>query len=305
LFLYDRSAGAGAFYSVDAQGGLRLIKQYDDFRKTWDIAVTGNFAPGGLFLYDRSAGTGAFYSVDAQGGLRLIKQYDDFRKNWDIAVTGNFAPGGLFLYDRSVGTGAFYSVDAQGDLRLIKQYDDFRKTWSLALAGVPRETAVLTANNLGAQNITISDVQVVMNSEGFWQFTGHANEGGFAGGSYTYGLALDFADPTGKVIGFLQQDSLDGTSDPFGTHDKDWTQQGQNSLISDNWGIILTKGCRYHLDATTDPAHVIEAVGGALLDAIGFTAGFVLMVWISALGSGSRNCHFVFNGTVWDVLCPD
>ena len=66
MLLYDASAGIGAFYSADANGGLRLIKQYDNFRKTWDIAVNVKFLPsgGGLFLYDRSAGTGAFYSVD-------------------------------------------------------------------------------------------------------------------------------------------------------------------------------------------------------------------------------------------------
>lgn len=133
---------------------------------------------------------------------------------------------------------------------------------------------------LQAQNITISNVQLLMNSDGAWQLTGHAHEGGFAGGSYAYGLALDFADPTGKVIGFNQQDSLDGTSDPFGTQDKDWTKQGQNSLISDNWGIIKTKGFRAHLDATTDPLHVLEAIGVVLVAGIGGAATAAFIDWM-------------------------
>ena len=76
----------GAFYSVDADGNLNLVKQYDNFRKTWDIAAFGGFVSGGFFLYDRAAGVGSFYSVDAHGNLNLLKQYDNFRKTWDLAL---------------------------------------------------------------------------------------------------------------------------------------------------------------------------------------------------------------------------
>jgi hypothetical protein len=92
---------------------MNLLHQYDDWRRSWDLAVMGGFAPGGLLLYDRSAGTGAFYSVDAHGGMNLLHQYDDWRRSWDLAVMGGFAPGGLLLYDRSAVSSVITSKPAK------------------------------------------------------------------------------------------------------------------------------------------------------------------------------------------------
>ena len=141
-----------------------------------------------------------------------------------------------------------------------------------SLRSLPPQTVIFNANELGAQNITVS-AQLAMNADDFWLFTGHAHEGGFAGGNYAYGLILDFKDTLGNVVAFSQQGSLDGQSDPFGNHDDKWTQNGQNSLLADNWIAVSTAGIHYNLVASTDVIHVLEAVFASLLAlaaAIGF-----------------------------------
>jgi hypothetical protein len=141
LLLYDRSAGVGAFYAVDARGDLDLLQQYNDWRTSWDLAVTGGWAgPGnsGLLLYDRSAGVGAFYGIDGKGNMKLLQQYNDWRTSWDLAVSGGWAgPGnsGLLLYDRSAGFGAFYAIDGKGNMKLLQQDPDWRASWDLAVTG--------------------------------------------------------------------------------------------------------------------------------------------------------------------------
>jgi hypothetical protein len=140
LLLYDRAAGTGAFYSVNSAGAMTLLSQHTDWRSSWDLAVTGNWAIAGtgLLLYDAAAATGAFYAVSTSGGMTLLHQYTNFRSSWDLAVSGGWGAagsGGLLLYDRAAGTGAFYSVDSHGGMTLLKQYDDWRSSWDLAVTG--------------------------------------------------------------------------------------------------------------------------------------------------------------------------
>jgi hypothetical protein len=89
LLLYDRAAGVGAFYAVDARGDLQLLQQYDDWRTSWDLAVTGGWAgpnDSGLLLYDRAAGFAAFYAITSGGNMNLLQQSDGSVRAADYVV---------------------------------------------------------------------------------------------------------------------------------------------------------------------------------------------------------------------------
>jgi hypothetical protein len=44
LLFYDRSAGVGEFFALDGSGGMTLLRRYENWRKTWDLIVPGNFS---------------------------------------------------------------------------------------------------------------------------------------------------------------------------------------------------------------------------------------------------------------------
>src|SRR5258706_14538433 len=93
LLFYDASNGAGALYSVDAQGNLALLHEDDGWRKTWSQIVptgfylpTDDFTPGlkhlSLLFYDPIAGGGELYSHDDAGKMTLIQSYSGWGHNW-------------------------------------------------------------------------------------------------------------------------------------------------------------------------------------------------------------------------------
>jgi hypothetical protein len=106
---------------------MTLLADYEGWRTSWDLAVTGDWGgPGnsGLLLYDRAAGSGAFYAVGSQGEMTLLADYEGWRTSWDLAMTGGWGgPGnsGLLLYDRAAWTGAFYAIDSHATMSLLAE----------------------------------------------------------------------------------------------------------------------------------------------------------------------------------------
>jgi hypothetical protein len=104
------------------------LTHYDNWRTSWDLAVTGGWGAGdsGLLLYDRAAGFAAFYTVASNGELSdPLAQYDDWRTSWDLAVTGGWGAGdsGLLLYDRAAGLAAFSRVNSTGGMPPLQLSD--------------------------------------------------------------------------------------------------------------------------------------------------------------------------------------
>src|SRR6266702_681445 len=121
LLFYDRVNGVGAFYSVDANGNMSLIREDDGWRKTWwQIVPTGFYTPEhpspseqlhlSLLFYDDVAGEGELYTLDAQGNMGLLKTNTGWRHNWTFIIPGEWVPPqtGLLFYDATAGEGAFY-----------------------------------------------------------------------------------------------------------------------------------------------------------------------------------------------------
>lgn len=110
LLLYDRMHGTGEFYATDGSGGLRFLKRYDNWRRTWSRIIPGNF--GGtdytdLLFYDGSTGAGHFHTTDGTGTLTRLRFYNNWRRTWQAIVPGYFGVVGstdqhsdLLFYDR-------------------------------------------------------------------------------------------------------------------------------------------------------------------------------------------------------------
>jgi hypothetical protein len=112
LLFYDRMAGEGVFYATDGSGGLRLIKEYSNWRRTWARIVPGQF--GGtdytdLVFYDSSVGQGEIYTTDGSGNLSRLRTYDNWRRTWDDIIPGVYTTAGgaaqytdLLFYDKKI-----------------------------------------------------------------------------------------------------------------------------------------------------------------------------------------------------------
>jgi hypothetical protein len=137
------SAGAGTLAAVrasgesDAFGGLEPIREYADWRRTWDIIVPLSSVtsyPRVFMLYDRAGGTIAVMSVDQYGNTMERKLYTDARRTWDIIVPSNFCRTpetmGVLFYDRAAGYGSLQSVDQYGNLRELRSYTNWRRSWT-------------------------------------------------------------------------------------------------------------------------------------------------------------------------------
>jgi hypothetical protein len=106
VLLYDRSAGFGAFYSTDGQGGLDLLSENDGWRTSWTGIVVGewgvdrmqwdqdyepNFAD--LFFYEGETGYGETYVCDGSGGILQVGGQSGLPVDARV-VAGSF--GGLY-----------------------------------------------------------------------------------------------------------------------------------------------------------------------------------------------------------------
>ena len=106
LLFYDRAAGLGELWATDGQGGISLVKQYPQWRKTWDLiipcALSGDVI-NGLVFYDRAAGLGKLYATDGNGNLHLVSRHADWSHDWRAIVGGTFVGIGepsLLFYHR-------------------------------------------------------------------------------------------------------------------------------------------------------------------------------------------------------------
>jgi hypothetical protein len=142
------------------------------------------------------------------------------------------------------------------------------------LRSLPPQTVVLDSGPLGPSTVS-SSAQLAMNSDGYWSFRGNIHESGFIGHDYAFAMTLDFLDASGKAVSFLQEGTVHGTTDPFGSRDDDWQQNGHSSLIADNWVIIKTKGIRSNLHVSTNPIQAVEAVFAPIVLALS-AAGYTL-----------------------------
>jgi len=135
---YSQKPTVADFQSTSCEGGLNRIKSFNEWRKTWNLIVPGDFDDDNLtdlFLYDRANGVGAFYNSTGKGATLT-----DLRKTWDIIVPGNFGGNSgnsdLLFYDRTSGQAEFHSVYTAGNMGSIGSANTgWRKTWEQIVPG--------------------------------------------------------------------------------------------------------------------------------------------------------------------------
>lgn len=162
VLFYSASEGVGAFFGVQKNGNLELIKRHAGWRTSWTHILAGNFikdprvaidggpitrpgvitVPGPilneLLFYDAAAGEGEFYSVGEDGSITLIKTLSGWRGSWHTILKGNFSDGDfddLLFYDKSVGHGEFYRNNGKGGIEQLSLYTNWRTSWDQVRAG--------------------------------------------------------------------------------------------------------------------------------------------------------------------------
>lgn len=100
FLLYDRQAGQGELYTLNAQAHLSLLKSYSGWRTSWAqiipiyIYTAGQGTPlSSLLFYDSTSGTGQFSRVDTQGNLSPSSP-QTWSKGWTEIIFGEFVSGG-------------------------------------------------------------------------------------------------------------------------------------------------------------------------------------------------------------------
>jgi hypothetical protein len=145
LLFYDRSAGVGEFHlPAGERGELQLLKRHTDWRRGWDLIISGSFLADSkgdsLLFYDREAGLGELYATDGEGDVSLAARFTDWRRTWsaivpilplDVASDTGLSFSSILFYDRSAGHGEFYATDGQGHLSRVARHTDWRRTWNL------------------------------------------------------------------------------------------------------------------------------------------------------------------------------
>jgi hypothetical protein len=191
LLFYDRVNGTGAFYSVDANGNMSLLREDDGWRKTWwQIVPTGFYTPAqpgpndqlhqSLLFYDDVAGEGELYTHDGAGNMSLLQSYSGWRNSWTQIIPGNWGgTRGLLFYDATVGEGAFNSIDAQGNMNLLKTNTGWRSSWTFIIPGAwnPPQTGLLfydaTAGEGAFYNVdSQGNISLIKQYEG-WRHSWH------------------------------------------------------------------------------------------------------------------------------------
>jgi hypothetical protein len=144
LLLYDRQAGQGELYTLDAQANLSLLKSYSGWRTSWtQLTPIYVYSPDGngpdqtsLLFYGSTSGTGQFFSVDTQGTLTASSP-QTWSKGWTDVIFGQFVSQGQFasgdfrslesllFYNRESGLAQFYVTDGSGLGRQVSS-----TTWS-------------------------------------------------------------------------------------------------------------------------------------------------------------------------------
>jgi hypothetical protein len=131
------AAGVRASGNNDAFGGLEPLREYWDWRRTWDIIIpisSVSSYPRVFMCYDRAAGVIATLSVDQSGNIMERKVYSDARRTWDIIVPSAFARTpetmGVIFYDRAAGYGSLQSIDQYGNLRELRSYPTWKTNYT-------------------------------------------------------------------------------------------------------------------------------------------------------------------------------
>lgn len=141
VLFYDAHAGVGAFYGIQKNGNLQLIKTHTGWRTSWTQIISGKFSDNDgqqLLFYDAAAGTGEFYFVDDSGTHRLIRTDPGWRSSWHTILAANFSDSkfdDLLFYDKGAGVGEFYRTDGHGGLNMFSSHTDWRTSWRQVRAG--------------------------------------------------------------------------------------------------------------------------------------------------------------------------
>jgi hypothetical protein len=139
--LYDRSAGTGDVYRVEADGSLTTLRHYENWRRTWDIIVPGHFEAGtstDLLFYSRADGIGEFYGLNDSGEMEWGRRASGWRTTWSHIVPGwwssVFPYTDLLFYERSSGEAHVHSTNHHGRLRYVKGFN-IGAGWDLVVPG--------------------------------------------------------------------------------------------------------------------------------------------------------------------------
>lgn len=126
------------------------------------------------------------------------------------------------------------------------------------------------------------------NSDGFWSFRGHVHDSGFFDLFYASLAVLDLGDPTVSAKVFQKDGSVTGTGNPFGSRDDDWTQEGVDSSIADNWNVVKNAIVHFRLHASAEVFDVLEVVLAPFLAEIGVVKFLIKQAGEIDIGGGSH-----------------
>ena len=141
VLFYDAHAGIGAFYGIQRNGNLRLIKTHTGWRTSWTQIISGKFSDNEgkqLLFYDAAAGTGEFYFVDDSGTHRRIRTRTGWRSSWHTILAANFSDSkfdDLLFYDKGAGVAEFYRADGHGGTSMFSSHASWRTSWRQIRAG--------------------------------------------------------------------------------------------------------------------------------------------------------------------------
>jgi hypothetical protein len=122
-FVYDRNAGEAAILGF--QSAHDVDCGHTGLRKSWDIVVSGRFAPAftgrhakkQICLYDRAAGIADLLAFQADGAVQLARESHGLRSSWDRIESGPFLGEDhdqILLYDRHDGAMSVVDFAADG-----------------------------------------------------------------------------------------------------------------------------------------------------------------------------------------------
>lgn len=120
------------------------------------------------------------------------------------------------------------------------------------------EELVLKSGALGPSTTT-GRAELALQSNGFWSYRGRVRESGLVGHNYLFAVALDVQDPSGKVITFVNEGNVKGTTTP-GSSDDEWQQNGHSAFIADQWDTVKRTRADFRLRVSTDPFQVVTTV---------------------------------------------
>jgi hypothetical protein len=141
ILFYDRAAGEGDVYGLDASGKINFATANTGWRTSWDLRAAGAFLGNGqrqAVLYDRSAGQADVVGFDSNGQENLDTTNSGWRTSWASAVSGDFVGNGrsqILLYDAAAGEADVVGFDGAGATSLDTTTSGWRNTWGTIVAG--------------------------------------------------------------------------------------------------------------------------------------------------------------------------